>query len=131
MQTTGLLLLRLGIGAIFAWFGWQHLTSGMEGWKALGGEMGHFGVDFGAAFWGLTASLIELIGGALLIAGYYTRCAAFFMFLLPAAAAAAHVIQGDVYPGYCAHAGAAVVLFSMAFMGAGKGSLDWKLRKKM
>jgi len=72
----GLLIGRLGIGAIFIIFGWQKLAGGQTAWTRYGHAMASLGINFIPNFWGLLAALSEFAGGILLILGFFFRPAA-------------------------------------------------------
>jgi putative oxidoreductase len=76
----GLLIIRIGIGTMFAFVhGWPKVTGGPELWTGLGGAFGRVsGVQLFAVFWGFMAMAAEFGGGLLLISGLLFRpaCAA-------------------------------------------------------
>ena len=69
----GLLILRIGIGAVFMVFGYQKLAGGVETWTWLGGAMSHIGIGVAPAFWGFMAALAEFAGGLFLVLGLAFR----------------------------------------------------------
>jgi putative oxidoreductase len=76
----GIIILRLGIGAMFILHGWPKLMGGMETWSGLGQSMQLLGIGFLPAFWGFLAALAEFAGGILLVLGLFVRPASFFLF---------------------------------------------------
>ncbi len=72
----GLLIGRLGVGAIFIVFGWQKLSGGQSAWTHYGHAMASVGITFMPNIWGLAAALSEFAGGILLIVGFLFRPAA-------------------------------------------------------
>jgi putative oxidoreductase len=70
-NNTGLLVLRVGTGAIFIMTGWMKLSD-------MKATVGYFAVLGFAAFWAYLVMLIEILGGitVLLGLGVYTRSAA-------------------------------------------------------
>jgi putative oxidoreductase len=72
----GLLIGRLGVGAIFIVFGWQELSGGQAAWAHYGHAMASLGITFMPNIWGLLAALSEFVGGFLLILGFLFRPAA-------------------------------------------------------
>ena len=63
---TGLLVLRIGVGAIFIFSGWMKVSN-------LSETVGMFaGMGIGA-FWAYVASVVELVGGIAVLLGAYTR----------------------------------------------------------
>jgi putative oxidoreductase len=70
----GLLVIRLGIGGLFAgFFGLHKVMGGPDQWAALGKNMGLLGIQFLPTFWGAIAAFSELLGGALLVLGLLFR----------------------------------------------------------
>ncbi len=79
-RNLGLFILRLVIGGIFAYLGFIKLQAGEDRWAGLGGAVfGKLGMDlpqFVTTGAGFMASLFELIGGLLLILGFWSRVGA-------------------------------------------------------
>ncbi len=69
----GVLLIRLGLGVMYILHGYPKIAGGPETWTSYGQAMGHFGIHFFPAFWGLMAGLAEFGGGILLIVGWLFR----------------------------------------------------------
>lgn len=89
-NSLGLLILRLGIGLVFIKHGYPKIAAGPETWQNLGQTLQMFGIDFLPTVFGFLASLSELLGGALLIIGLFTRTAALFMLITMAVATLKH-----------------------------------------
>lgn len=125
----GLLILRVGIGLMFAYHGAPKLFGGPEKWERIGGAMANFGLDFFPVFWGFMAAASEFGGGIFLMVGYLTRPACLFLTITMLVAAVSHLARGDGL-GRASHAIEAGILFvSMIFIGPGKYSLDDWLRR--
>lgn len=125
----GLLLLRLGIGAMFIAHGWPKLKGGPELWEKIGQAMGNFGMDMWPTFWGLLATISEFGGGLLLMLGLFFRPACFLLLCTMIAAATAHFSRGDSF-GEASHAIEAGILFlSLLLIGPGKYALSLRFRK--
>ena len=123
----GLLLLRLGTGAMFIIHGWPKLQGGPELWTKLGQAMELFGINFWPAFWGLLAAISEVVGGFLLMIGFLFRPACLFLLGTMSTAAAVHFSHGDPF-SKASHAIEAGILFlSLLLIGPGKYAL--RLRK--
>ncbi len=75
----GLLIIRLVLGIMMIFYGWPKLTGGPERWEGLGGAMANLGITFFPVFWGFMAAIAEVVGGALLAAGFLTRYACLFL----------------------------------------------------
>jgi putative oxidoreductase len=125
----GLLVLRVGVGAMYAVVhGWPKLSGGPERWKKLGGAMEPFGIDFAPTAWGFLAMAAELGGGALLVLGLFTRPAAAAILCTMIVAATRHLSRGDGI-GEASHAiELGVVMAALLFLGPGRHSLDARLR---
>jgi len=66
---SALLVLRVGVGAIFIYAGWGKVSD-------LAGTVVFFGTLGFAPFWAYLVSFVELIGGIAVLLGVYTRIAA-------------------------------------------------------
>jgi putative oxidoreductase len=122
----GLLLLRVGIGAMFIYHGLPKLTAGPEKWIKLGSAMQFVGIGAVPVFWGFMAALTELAGGVLLIIGLFFRAACIFLAITMAVAAAMHLGKGDGLQ-VASHAIEDGILFlGLLFIGPGKYSMDKK-----
>ncbi|MDX5423116.1 MAG: DoxX family protein [Hymenobacteraceae bacterium] len=123
-KSFGLLLLRIGIGVMFFFHGWPKLSGGPERWERLGQNMELFGMDFLPAFWGFMAGFAEAIGGALLALGLFFRPTCMLLLITMIVATTRHVVAGDGFGGYSHALEAAILFFSLLFIGPGKYSLD-------
>ncbi len=120
----GLLLMRVGIGAMFVFHGWPKISGGEKTWKKLGKAMEVFDVSWQPEVWGFLAAAAEFGGGILLIAGLGVRTAALAMAATMFVAAASHLHGGDGLKG-AAHAIEAFSAFlALALMGGGRFSMD-------
>jgi len=129
-KNLGLLILRVGIGIIFILHGYPKLLGGMAKWAWLGSKMSLLGITFMPAFWGFVAGASECVGGALLVVGFITRIAAFFMAGVMFVACYMHLSQGDGFSG-AAHALSMLAVFvSIVFSGAGEYSLDQRFSSR-
>lgn len=126
----GLLIIRLGVGAMFLLHGWPKISGGPAVWERLGRAMGNLGVDFAPQFWGFMAGFAEFFGGAALLLGLLTRPAAALMAFTMLVAAVKHVKGGDGLT----EASHAIELFfvfcGLGLLGPGRLSLDARLRGK-
>ncbi len=120
----GLLIVRLGIGAMFMTHGIPKLALGPAGWEQLGRTMALVGVDFAPVFWGLMAGLSETIGGLMLMLGLWTRVVCLPLAFTMVMATWQHLAKGEGF-GRASHAIEACVLFvGLFFMGPGRYSVD-------
>src|ERR1700735_2114159 len=72
----GLLIGRLGVGAIFIVSGWHKLSGGQASWTHYGHAMASLGINFMPNIWGLLAVLCDFAGGILFVLGFLLRPAA-------------------------------------------------------
>lgn len=121
----GLLLLRVGIGAMFIAHGWGKVFGGAEVWAKLGSGMSSLGVGFlPAEFWGFMAAISEFGGGILLILGLLFRPACLMLLMTMIVAALMHLVVWDDPFQKAAHAIEAGILFlSLMLIGPGRFSL--------
>jgi len=126
----GLLILRIGIGFMFICHGYPKLIAGPETWTRLGNALSAVGVNFAPTFMGFMAAISEFGGGLLLIFGFLTRPACFFLLCTMIVATQMHVSQGDPFVKYSHALEAAILFFSLMFIGPGKISIDEKLMSK-
>jgi putative oxidoreductase len=122
----GLLLTRVGLGAMFIWHGYPKITGGPEMWTQLGGAMQNFGINFAPTMWGFLAALTESLGGVLILLGLAFRPACIFLTLNLIVAAVMHLKAGDGLQGAAHAIEVAFVFAGLLFVGPGKYSVDKK-----
>ena len=120
----GLLLLRLGIGALFVWHGWPLLSGGPHKWLALGSAMKCAGVTFSPVFWGFMAAFSLTIGGALFALGLFLRPATFLLAVTMGIATWMQIQTGIPFVKWSHAAEMGIVFISFLFIGAGRYSFD-------
>jgi len=76
----GLLLMRLGLGALMVLHGYPKLLGGPDQWVPIGRSMKNLGVNFLPVFWGFMAAVAEALGGLLILLGLYFRPACLFIY---------------------------------------------------
>jgi putative oxidoreductase len=120
----GLLLLRLGLGGMFAVVhGWPKITGGPHLWKELGGATKYLGIHFAPEMWGFLAALSEFGGGILLILGLLFRPACGALAFTMAVAATMLIKTQSL--GEAAHPlELGIVFLALLFIGPGRFSLD-------
>ncbi|MBI2104080.1 MAG: DoxX family protein [Candidatus Omnitrophica bacterium] len=117
----GLLVLRLGLGFMFAVVhGGPKLLGGPERWSAVGSAMGSFGIHAAPAAWGFLAAVSECVGGLCLMTGLLVRPAAGFMAATMAVAAAMHLAKGDGIQVASHAIEDGIVFVSLILIGAGR-----------
>lgn len=120
----GLLILRLGIGAMFLFHGVPKLIAGPDKWLQIGHAMRYLGVDVVPTLWGLLASLAEAGGGLCLMLGLFFRPSCLALASTMAVAATMHLSRGDDMLK-ASHAIEAGILFlSLMLIGPGRYSID-------
>ena len=121
----GMLIIRVGLGIMFIYHGYPKLMGGQKAWTQIGGATNVVGIHFLPMVWGLLCALVETVGGAFLVIGFWFRpvCVLLLINLLVAAASqlaggglqeAAHPIED------------AIVFAGLIFIGPGKYSVDKK-----
>ncbi|RAJ01522.1 putative oxidoreductase [Chitinophaga skermanii] len=123
-QATAFLILRIGIGIIFTVLGIQKLLGGNEVWTGVGSAMGFVGIKFSPAFWGLMATLAELVGGILLIIGLFTRYAAIALLFTMIIAVILKIAIDGTFAGVSAPLTMLLIMIFFAIYGSGTNSVD-------
>lgn len=125
----GLLILRIGIGAMFIGHGYPKLVGGPEVWTRLGGALALLGFPYFPTFMGFMAALSETLGGLLLILGFFTRPALVFLLGTMVVAAGMHLAKGDGFTRSSHAIEAAILFFSLILIGPGRFSLDERIAR--
>lgn len=123
-KDAGLLVLRIGLGAMMIFHGYPKLIGGPENWAQLGTSAKFVGLNFAPTFWGLMAALAEAAGGILIILGLWFRPAAIFLTLNMIVASAMHLGKGDGLMEASHAIELAFVFAGLIFIGPGKYSID-------
>ena len=115
----GLLIIRVGLGALFVYHGFPKLTGGTGEWTDLGNHMEIIGITFWPAFWGFLIAFSEVFGGIFLIFGILFKIACFFLLFTLVPAVAAYIDQGDLFTegAYVFQIG--IVLIGLVLIGSG------------
>lgn len=125
-RNTGLLTLRIGLGAMMMVHGLPKIMGGPDKWALLGGSMKVIGVDFIPAFWGFMAAISEGLGGFLLLLGLFFRPVNMLLVFTMIIAALVHLGKGEGITGASHAIELGIVFFSLIFIGPGKYSVDKK-----
>jgi putative oxidoreductase len=120
----GLLLMRVGLGAMMIAHGYPKLMGGPEMWTKIGGAMHNMGITVYPTFWGLMAGLTESIGGLLLILGLAFRPACLFLLFTMCVAATKHYYNGDSLLTASHAIELGFVFLGLFFIGPGRYSVD-------
>ena len=127
LQPLALLVMRLALGTIMLVHGYHNVFGGLQ-------HHAQWIASLGVPRWlGYVSSFSELLGGVLLLAGFFTRVAAFAICIdLVVALWKFHFHNGLVgssdRPGYEFPLAAASLAFALIFFGGGPISLDHVLR---
>lgn len=125
-REVGLLILRVGVGAIFLKTGWP-LISNPEKWQDLGKALSAVGFTPSpnvAKVFGFLAALSQFGGGICLILGFFFRPACILMAGTMAVALAMHLNAGDPFGGYLPSLESLIVFVGLMFIGPGKISIE-------
>jgi putative oxidoreductase len=123
-SNVGLLLMRIGVGAMMIVHGYPKLIGGPEKWTKLGASMGNLNIHAYPTFWGFMAAAAEGIGGLLLILGLAFRPASFLLLFTMVVAAVNHFAKGDDLLKASHAIELAFVFLGFLFIGPGKYSVD-------
>jgi putative oxidoreductase len=127
LQPLALLFMRLSVGAIMTAHGYHKVFRGLHNFAHMVGGMGL------PAWLGYVSAYTELLGGLLILAGFFTRPAAFAVCInLAVAIWKVHLHNGLLgapdRPGYEFPLAVATLAFALIFFGAGPIALDHVLR---
>ena len=80
----GLIIVRISVGLIFLYAGYNKFLGGEETLNAIGANIKYIGLDVGTnnistLFFGVLAAAAETIGGLMLVIGYFFRTSSFFL----------------------------------------------------
>lgn len=127
-KDVGLLILRLGFGAMFIYHGFPKMLGGPQSWQHLGIAMTNYGITFLPPFWGFLAAFSELAGGICIILGLFFRPACFLLTFTMATAAFMHLSAGDglLIASHAIEDG--IVFLSLLFIGPGKYSVGTRFK---
>lgn len=97
LQSFGLTVLRIVVGIVFMVHGYQKLFK--FGFHGVAGMFGHMGIPL-PAFFAVVVTLVEFVGGVLLITGVATRIAAALIAIeMLVAVLVVHLKNGFFNPG--------------------------------
>lgn len=120
----GLLLMRVGLGAMMIVHGYPKLVGGPEKWAKVGRAMENLNIDAYPTFWGFMAAAAEAFGGLLLMIGLAFRPAALLLLFTMVVAAMSHFAKGDdlLRSSHAIELG--FVFLGLFFVGPGRYSID-------
>jgi putative oxidoreductase len=116
----GLLLLRIGIGAMFIAHGWGKLIGGHDKWMKVGEKVSLIGIEFGHVFFGFMAAFAETFGGLFLILGVLWIPANLLLLMTMIVATNYHIVNEDSFPDISHSAEAGILFLALILIGPGK-----------
>lgn len=128
LQPLALLVMRLALGGIMTVHGYHKVFGGLHRFSGMVGGMGI------PAWLAYVAAFTEFLGGLLILAGFFTRVAAFAICIdLGVAIWKVHIHNGLMSaspdrPGYELPLAVATLAFALIFFGGGPIALDHVLR---
>lgn len=115
----GLLIIRCGIGITFMKSGYATLMEGKTKLLWLGKKMENIGIKTYPLFWGTCAMLAELVGGACILVGLYTRFFSLALCFTMIIAVVHHINQKDTWQVILLPFSYFLICFGLFFSGAG------------
>lgn len=127
LQPLALLVMRLSLGIIMSVHGYHKVFGGLQHFAHMIGGMGL------PTWLGYVSAFTELLGGLLIMVGFFTRPAAFAICInLAVAIWKVHLHNGLLgspdHPGFEFPLAAATLAFALIFFGAGPIAIDHVLR---
>jgi putative oxidoreductase len=123
-RDTGLLLLRIGLAAVYLYNSRNHMFGGPERWEALGKAMQLVGIHFWPVFWGFMAAFSQFFGSMFIMFGFLFRPACILLAITMTVAANLHLRTGDGFLKASWAIDMAIVFFCLILIGPGKYSVD-------
>jgi putative oxidoreductase len=123
-SSTGLLIMRVGLGIMMILHGYPKLAGGSKMWTKVGGAMSNLGITAYPEIWGLMASLAECLGGVFLILGFFFRPSCLLLIFTMMVAAMSHLYRGDGIMGASHAIELGIVFIGLFILGPGKYSID-------
>lgn len=123
-QSTGLLILRVGIGIMIITHGYPKLMGGPELWAKVGSAFPIKGLNSVPVFWGFMAAFAEGICGLLFVLGALFRPACLLLLITMGVAVHKHFTGGDGLQGAGHALELGIVFLSMFIIGPGRFSID-------
>lgn len=119
-RETGLLFMRIALGALFIILLGPVLLSGHSAWAHHGEAVRRLGLHTHYQFWGFLGALLGCVGGALMIFGLFFRLGVLFLLLITLI----HLLGINNYRANLNAVLLFVVLLGILFVGPGKYSVD-------
>lgn len=121
---SALTFMRVGIGILTIGHGIPKILGGLQTWNELGKFLLPLHITFWPTFWGFVAACVEFFGGIMLVAGFGTRIASFFLIQMMVVAFIWHLSRKDSFTIYSFPLSLIVVYLGFLIVGSGPISLD-------
>jgi putative oxidoreductase len=115
---------------LIAFHGWPDLMGGPEVWQKIGEPVQRFGWGEYVQWVGLGLASLQFVGGVFLVLGLYTRTISVCLTLVMATAAVFRFLNGESFNAMLYPIEMGIVFLSLAFIGAGRFSIDMALFKR-
>ena|ERR1700712_3593370 len=125
-RNIGLLIMRVGLGAMFVYHGYPKVLGGPDKWAEIGSTTKYVGITFLPTFWGFMAACSETFGGFLLVIGLAFRPVCLLLLCTLGVAVAMHLKTGQGLEQASHAIEDALVFAGLLFVGPGKYSVDGK-----
>jgi putative oxidoreductase len=130
-RDAALLCTRIGLGLFFMLVhGLPKLLGGPELWERLGSNISILGISGGYLYFGFLAAILEFLGGLFLITGFFFSYTALGMSLIMIVAMLSKFTT-DGWFGAAHPSEVFLFLITLAFVGPGKFSLDFLIKKAL
>ncbi len=121
----GVLLLRVGLGALIAYKGFPLLVSGTDTYERIGSAVSIVGITNFHVLFGIASAVIQTVGGLFLILGILTRGMALLLSIIVGIALANLIMHSpEIDTVMVVYAQINLALLSLVFIGPGRLSLD-------
>jgi len=121
----GVLLLRVGLGALVAYKGFPLLVSGTETYERIGSAVSLIGIPSFHILFGIASAVIQTVGGVFLILGVLTRGMALLLSIIVGFALANLITHSsEIDSVMLVYAQVNLALLALVFIGPGRLSLD-------
>jgi len=120
----GLLLLRLGAGALFAYRGFPLFLEGPKTWRETGEALELLGIDSLHLIAGLAGLMIQAFGGVAIVLGLFTRGFALALAVVASLGLGVQLDQGAEELRLLVIAHVSLSCLCLAFVGPGRLSID-------
>lgn len=129
-RNIGLLIIRIGLGILFALHGYPKVFGGPEKWVEVGMSMQQLGIEFAPMFFGFMAGVIELFGGLFMVFGIFYTPTMILLALLMGVTALQNIAAGQGLTEFSHPLEMTLVFLGLLFIGPGQYSLDNRINRR-